>query len=55
MLLLVKNANETKALEISTFDAIFRLSMHICDQYGLGSEARTEIEAPVSLTVMRAA
>jgi hypothetical protein len=55
MLLLVKKANETDAVELSTFEVIFRLSMKICDQYGLGWDAKTVVESPVPLAARLAA
>jgi hypothetical protein len=36
MLLPVKNTNEATVMEPSTFEAIFRLSMEICDHLELG-------------------
>ena len=49
MLFLVKKANEGEQIELSTFEKIFRLSMEICDQYGLGCDAKAEIECPVPI------
>jgi hypothetical protein len=55
MLLLVRKANEAETIEISTFDAIFLLSMEICDQYGLGCGPESVIECPIPLTARLAA
>jgi hypothetical protein len=55
MLLLVKNTNEATPMQLSTFEAIFRLSMEICDQYRVGCDPKAVIQSPVQLTARRAA
>ena len=55
MLLLIKNAHEDEAMELSTFEAIFRLSMEICDQYGLGCGAKVVDEISLQRTARLAA